>query len=481
MNFDEAFLDRMRKPMADALDAMNNLEAGAEANIDEDRMVGHYWLRAPELAPNDSIRTGIEQCIADVKQFAYDVHSGTIKPQQAETFDVVLVIGIGGSALGPQFAADALGGPDDLLLVRFIDNTDPDGIERTLAELDDAIGQTLTIVSSKSGTTIETRNAMIEVATRYKQAGLDFAKHAVAITCERSALHQQATREGWLRSFPMWDWVGGRTSVTSAVGILPAALQGIDIDDFLAGARDADTATREQNMPANPAALLALMWHYAGNGRGDRNMVVLPYRDRLQLFSRFLQQLVMESIGKEKDRAGNVVHQGLTVFGNKGTNDQHSYVQQLIDGRNDFFVTFITVHKDGVTNAIEVEDGITSGDYLHAFWLGTRNALYDAGRQSVTITLDELTPHRAGALIALFERAVGLYAELINVNAYNQPGVDAGKKAASETLELQRKVQGYLDAAPETPSSPDDVAAALNEPDSVEQVHNVLSRLQSAR
>ena len=142
-------------------------------------------------------------------------------------------------------------------------------------------------------------------------------------------MHAHSTKEGWLRQFPMWDWVGGRTSELSPVGLLPAALQGIDITELIQGARHCDEVTRQPIVERNPAAQLSLMWFHAGNGKGEKELVVLPYKDRLELFSRYLQQLIMESLGKERDLAGNVVKQGLTVFGNKGSTDQHAYVQQL--------------------------------------------------------------------------------------------------------------------------------------------------------
>ena len=199
---------------------------------------------------------------------------------------------------------------------------------------------------SKSGGTPETRNGMVETAAAYAAHGLVFGRHAVAITQDGSALDRQAREQGFLERFPMWDWVGGRTSVTSAVGLLPAALQGIDVRALLDGAAAMDAATRRRETRANPAGLLALAWHAVGEGRGAKAMVVLPYKDRLLLFSRYLQQLVMESLGKEKDLAGRVVHQGLTVYGNKGSTDQHAFVQQLRDGTADFFVTFVRVLKD---------------------------------------------------------------------------------------------------------------------------------------
>lgn len=474
MRFPDDFLATMTPTMETALTAMAALEGGAKANTDEDRMVGHYWLRAPDKAPTAEIRDAIANTQRDIKAFVAEVHAGTIRPAKADAFDVVLLIGIGGSALGPQFVADALGGPDDAMLLRFLDNTDADGIDRVLAELDEALDRTLTVVVSKSGGTIETRNAMLETAAAYRRAGLHFAQHAVAVTAEGSDLHYKAAQEKWLRTFPMWDFVGGRTSVTSAVGLLPAALQGIDIDALLAGARTADEATRERNIARNPAALLSLMWHYAGGGRGRRDMVILPYRDRLALFARYLQQLVMESLGKRFDRNGHEVHQGLTVYGNKGSTDQHAFVQQLQEGPDDFFVTFIQVLRDRDNASLLVEDDVTTGDYLHGFLHGTRDALYAAGRDSLTLTLDMLNARAVGALIALFERAVGLYAELIDINAYHQPGVEAGKKAAAAAIALQRAVLDLLRNRPGEALTAEQIAAAIARPDAVESLFHLL-------
>jgi glucose-6-phosphate isomerase len=294
----------------------------------------------------------------------------------------------------------------------------------------------------------------------------------------------------------MWEWVGGRTSELSAVGLLPAALQGIDIDAMLAGARDTDHITRLYHTLQNPAALLALMWYSAGNGRGLKDMVVLPYKDRLLLFSRYLQQLVMESLGKEKDLAGNTVHQGLAVYGNKGSTDQHAYVQQLREGLNNFFVTFIEVLKDrsaftpsrpgiaipGPTTAptpdsasLFVDPDVTAGDYLHGFFQGTRAALTENARENLTLTLAEISPRAIGVLIALFERAVGLYAQLIHINAYHQPGVEAGKKAATAVIALQTQILAHLRTG--ATGTADQIAAALPAPDHAETIYKILTHL----
>lgn len=474
MRFGDDFLPRMGPAVAAAFDAMDALEKGAVANPDEGRMVGHYWLRKPELAPTPEIAAEIRKTVADVKAFAAAVHGGRVRPPAAGRFAGVLCVGIGGSALGPMFVADALGDPAaDRMRVDFVDNTDPDGIARVLRRLEGRLPETLVVVASKSGGTPETRNGMLLVADAYRAAGLDFAGHAVAITMAGSKMDRTAAADGWLARFPMYDWVGGRTSELSAVGLLPAALQGLDVDGLLAGAAACDEATRLRDARANPAALMALMWHHATGGAGRKDMVVLPYKDRLLLFGRYLQQLVMESLGKEFDLKGNKVEQGLAVYGNKGSTDQHAYVQQLREGVPNFFAVFVRVLEDGGP-ALEVEPGATAGDFLHGFLLGTRAALFENGRESMTVTVPRVDARTVGALIALFERAVGLYASLVGINAYHQPGVEAGKKAAAGVLALQAKVLAALADAPQTAGQ---LAAAAGAPDEAEAVFLILEHL----
>ena len=446
--FPDDFLARMEPRIQKAFSDMAALEKGAIANPSEKRMVGHYWLRAPALAPTKEISDEISGNLANIKKFASRVHSGALTGPKGN-FTHLLVIGIGGSALGPQFVSHALGTARiDRMKAHFFDNTDPDGFDNVLAEIGANLPRTLVVVISKSGGTIETRNGQLAAAAAFKSANLSFPSHFVAVTGVGSRLDETAKKEGWLARFPMWDWVGGRTSELAAVGLLPAALQGFDIEGILAGAAAMDERTRRPATRENPAALLALMWHFATGGRGERDMVVLPYKDRLLLFSRYLQQLVMESLGKEHDLEGRVVNQGIAVYGNKGSTDQHAYVQQLREGVKNFFVTFIEVMKDCAGKALEVEPGITSGDYLHGFLLGTRDALSEKDRWSITLTLPEVSPRTVGMLIALYERVVGLYASLVDVNAYDQPGVEAGKKAAGGVIALQQKLVAALKAAP---------------------------------
>ena len=442
MALNPSHLEALAPRFEQAFTAMAALEAGAVANADEQRRVGHYWLRAPQLCPDPDEAGLIEAEIGRIERFGRDVLAQRLAAPGGSPFTDVLWIGIGGSGLGPLLILRALGEQGRGLPVHFFDNVDPDGYRRTMEALGDRLRTTLVVVVSKSGGTPEPRIGMEQARARLEALGGHWPGQAVAITMAGSPLDQRAAREQWLARFDMFDWVGGRTSITSAVGLLPAALIGADLRAFLAGAAEMDQATRLADPSANPAALMAASWYAAGNGRGERDMVVLPYRDRLEVFSRYLQQLVMESLGKRLDRGGMEVHQGLAVYGNKGSTDQHAYVQQLRDGLDNFFVTFIEVLEDPA--GIPVIEGEAPGDVLSGFLQGTRAALTEGGRQSIGLTLRRFEARSLGALIALFERTVGLYAELVNINAYDQPGVEAGKKAAATILELQSRLEALL-------------------------------------
>ncbi|MEB3244001.1 MAG: glucose-6-phosphate isomerase [Cyanobacteriota bacterium] len=442
MALSQADLQALQPRFDEAFRAMAQLEAGAIANPDEERQVGHYWLRDPELAPTSEARELIQAELQRLSAFSAQVLSGALRSPSGVPFTDVLWIGIGGSGLGPLLMVKALQRDGQGLGFHFFDNVDPQGMSATLAALGSRLLTSLVIVVSKSGGTPEPRLGMLQARARLEALGGRWPEQAVAVTMAGSLLDQQAVQEGWLARFDMPDWVGGRTSITSAVGLLPAALIGADHSAFLAGAAAMDQLTRQPSLSDNPAALLAACWFVAGDGCGRRDMVVLPYRDRLEVFSRYLQQLVMESLGKRLDRAGNVVHQGLAVYGNKGSTDQHAYVQQLRDGLDNFFVVFLEALDEPAD--IAPVNSENPADFLAGFLQGTRSALCEGGRQSLTITMERFDARSLGALIALFERAVGLYGELINVNAYHQPGVEAGKKAAAEVLLLQERLEAVL-------------------------------------
>ena len=238
-----------------------------------------------------------------------------------------------------------------------------------------------------------------------------------------------------------------------------------------------DGLTANPQLTHNPAYMLAAMWYIAGNGKGDRNMVIVPYSDRLILMSRYLQQLVMESLGKEKDLDGKTVHQGLNVFGNKGGTDAHAFIQQLNDGRNDFFVTFIEILED--TLPAPISKGIAMGDYLHGFLTGLSNALRNKGRQVIELRLNDVSAFSVGMLIALYERAVAAYAELIHINAFHQPGVQAYKLASKGVIKLLTDLEGvFAEMAPVSGTSAE-LAAKANCSAQEYEVDGILAKLSA--
>ena len=467
----------LSKLFEEAFKNMKELERGSLSNPDENQMVGHYWLRYPQIAPSLEIQKEITNTIRKIKKFSSEIHQGKIKPQKSSSFQNLLLIGIGGSILGTQLLQNALIFENSRMQFYFLDNTDPDGIDLVLKKIGKKLNQTLTVIISKSGKTTETLNSMIEVRHSYLNLGLDFSKHAVSITNKNSRLDLLARKELWLDSFPIWEWIGGRTSIFSSVGLLPAALLGLDINKLLEGAKKMDELTRCSKIENNPAAVIAWMWYYAGGGKGKKDMVILPYKDRLIFLTRYLQQLIMESLGKQNNYKGEKINQGLTVYGNKGSTDQHALLQQLMEGPENFFVTFIEVLKDRDSSSIEIEQGITSGDFLQAFLIGTQNVLFQRGRYSICITVDEINELTLASLVALYERAVGIYAFLIGINAYNQPGVEAGKKLTKDIIELLLKIQKHLKSFPEKQFTASELAVELGIKENTVTIFRLLLRL----
>ena len=466
MKFTADQLAALKDKFERASGEMAKLEAGAIKNPDEQRKVTHFTDRA--VYPQTPEFREVEEFSAAIREQG--------------RFDAVVVNGIGGSALGPQLLQFAINGPywNELsaeqrkngLKIYFLDNTDSAGFADLAAVM--IPERTLHLVVSKSGGTQETRNNMIAMENFYAERNLKFADHAVAVTMTGSQLYQHATETGFLKIFNMADSVGGRTSETAIVGHLPAALTGIDFKTFLDGACAMDSWTRNREYSNNPAMMLAAMWYIAGNGRGDRNMVIVPYSDRLVLLSRYLQQLVMESLGKELDLDGNVVHQGLNVFGNKGGTDAHAFIQQLNDGRDDFFATFIEVQQDALALPIEGNTGM--GDYLHGFFEGLCAALRNKERQVITIRIPRLTVFELGQIIALYERAVAIYAEFININAFHQPGVQAYKLAAKAALVLREAVLKFLGEHPDFSGTAEELANAAGLSGQSVEIAGILDR-----
>ena len=452
MFFPISYCDVIEQDWANIHSNMIALEQGAMANTGEHKKVGHYWLRNPDIAPDGEIRRAITEAIKNVKLLTGKILSGEIKPPRAERYTKFLLIGIGGSMMGAQLLADACRDSGQNIIAEeeaeaqftlkpyFMDNTDPDGMDRVLSQLWEGLDSTLVIVASKSGKTMETQNCLHDTAKIFQRRGLEISRQCVAITAENTLLWHQATDENWLATLPVWSWVGGRTSVTSAMGLFPAALMGIDIDEFLRGAALMDESTRNKNYRDNPAAFLSTIWHFSVQCKGWQQMVILPYRDGLSYLPLYLQQLIMESLGKQRETPQGRLCHGITVFGNKGSTDQHSYIQQILEGPPNNFVNFIEVRKD----KRQLHEKISSGDCLRASLYGIRQALLKKDRPSLTITLEQLTPLTLGALIALYERAVGYYAFMLGINAYDQPAVEEGKLQASAILSLQKQLMDFL-------------------------------------
>jgi len=473
MNLTDTDFSTISAKFATAHTEMQKIESGAIKNQDEGRKVTHFTDRIayPESAEFN-----------EVNAFAEALRSSSIKGFSGKKIEYAVINGIGGSALGPQLVQFAVNSPywnelsedkrKGFLKIYFTDNTDTAGVADILAVVD--LDQTLVVSISKSGGTQETKNNLTAFEQAFAKADLDFTKHACAITMEESTLDTYAKSANWLKIFHMEESIGGRTSETSIVGHLPAALAGIDFKNMLAGACHMDEWTRNCEVSKNPSYLLAATWFLAGGGKGDKNMIIVPYCDRLVLLSRYMQQLVMESLGKEFDRDGNVVHQGLNVFGNKGGTDAHAFIQQLNDGRNDFFISFIEVMKDPMD--ISIENGIYMGDYLHGFQGGLAAALQSKGRQVIQMRIDEVNEFNLGMLIALYERAVAFYAELINVNAFHQPGVEAYKKASKAIIKLLQTVNEKLPALSGTEGTAAELAEKAGLAEQVADFESILAK-----
>jgi len=416
-----------------ALQSMRNLEEGAVSNPSEGRRVGHYWLRHPAKAPEPEIKAAIEDSWMALERFVSGLES---------KFNHVVWVGMGGSALGPQLLAGAHKYQPGNRQFDFLDNCDPQTYERILAHRN--LTETLFVIVSKSGRTSETMSALSFIEAECASQDVELSDRIVALTAPDSALEQKALNERWLGVFPIWEWVGGRTSVFSSVGLLPVMLLGGDYRAFLDGARKMDQWTLDGGLGENPALTLAAALSDSVDC-GWPNLAILPYSDRLDLLGRYLQQLVMESIGKETVTDGETDPKGLTVYGTKGTTDQHAFVQQLREGSDDAVIGFVEVldHEVGTWHP---ELAIAATDSLSAFLAGTRKALIDVDRYCFTLTLERLDESHLGALLAFWERVVGFLGALWELNPYDQPGVEAGKVAAKEVLALQQELCAAIEA-----------------------------------
>lgn len=452
---DDTVLSALAK-FADEAQLVEKFEAlynGEVINTGEKRLVLHQLTRG-QLG-NDVVADGVNKRDFYVEQqnkiadFANKVHNGEITNEKGEKFTTAVQIGIGGSDLGPRAMYLALenwakSNGKFFMDARFISNVDPDDATAVLKGVD--VSRSIFILVSKSGTTLETLTNEAFVKDALTKAGLDASKHMIAVTSETSPL---AKSSDYLAAFFMDDYIGGRYSSTSAVGgaVLSLAFGPDVFKAFLDGAAAEDKNATNKDLTKNPAMLDALIGVYERNVLGYESTAVLPYSQALSRFPAHLQQLDMESNGKSVNRFGEKVNYvtGPVIFGEPGTNGQHSFYQLLHQGTNIIPLQFIGFKNNQTGNDVDIQ-GSTSQQKLcanvaaqiMAFACGKKdenaNKNFEGGRPSSIIVGDKLTPEVLGALLAHFENKVMFQGFAWNLNSFDQEGVQLGKTLAKKVL-----------------------------------------------
>ena len=426
---------------------------GEVINTGEKRLVLHQLTRG-QLG--DKVEAdGVDKREFYVKQqqriadFANKVHAGEITNAAGEKFTTVVQIGIGGSDLGPRAMYLALENwakknGTFKMEAKFISNVDPDDAAAVLNSID--VAHSIFVLVSKSGTTLETLTNESFVKDALKNAGLDPSKHMIAVTSETSPL---AKSDDYLAAFFMDDYIGGRYSSTSAVGgaVLSLAFGPEVFAQFLAGAAKVDEVSKNEDLLKNPAMLDAMIGVYERNVLGYPATAVLPYSQALNRFPAHLQQLDMESNGKSVNRFGEPVDYptGPVIFGEPGTNGQHSFYQLLHQGTNIIPLQFIGFKNSQIGTDVVIQDSTSQqklcanvAAQIVAFACGksdeNRNKNFEGGRPSSIIIGKELTPETLGALLAHFENKVMFQGFVWNVNSFDQEGVQLGKVLAKRVL-----------------------------------------------
>ncbi len=426
---------------------------GDVINTGENRKVLHQLSRGQQgkdvLFEGKNLRKFYTEQQDKIATFTKKIHSGEIKGSKGDTFTTVVQIGIGGSDLGPRALYLALEqwarkNGNAKMTARFISNVDPDDASAVLAGIN--LAKTLFILVSKSGTTQETLSNELFVKDFLKKAGLDSAKHMIAVTSETSPL---ANNPGYLAFFYMDDFIGGRYSCSSAVGgaVLSLAFGADVFADFLNGAAEADKSALEADIRKNPALLDALIGVYERNAQGYESTSILPYSQALSRFPAHLQQTDMESNGKQVNRAGEAVEYstGPVLFGEPGTNGQHSFFQLLHQGTDVIPLQFIGF-LDNQTGDDIIVDGSTSQKKLCAnlvaqivaFAKGKKDANtnknFPGERPSSLIWGKYLSPKALGALLAHYENKIMFQGFVWNLNSFDQEGVQLGKVLTKRVL-----------------------------------------------
>ena len=448
---------------AQLLEKFEALYNGEVINTGEKRMVLHHLTRTQlgkeVFADGVNKREFYVNEQKKIAEFAENVHSGKIVNENGEKFTDVCQIGIGGSDLGPRAMYLAIenwakANNTHRMNAHFISNVDPDDAAALLASLD--ISKTIFILVSKSGTTLETLTNESFVKEYIKKAGLEVSKHLIAVTSETSPLAHNAD---YMQAFYMDDYIGGRYSSTSGVGgaVLSLAFGPHVFADFLDGAAEADKTATNKDVRKNPALLDALIGIYERNVQGYPSTAILPYSQALSRFPAHLQQLDMESNGKSVNRDGKPIDYvtGPVIFGEPGTNGQHSFYQLLHQGTNIIPLQFIAFSENQTGKDVVIEDSTSQKKLcanvvaqIVAFACGKKdedpNKAFDGKRPSSLIYGKQLTPKALGALLSHFENKVMFQGFVWNVNSFDQEGVQLGKKLAKTVL--SGKMEGALKA-----------------------------------
>ena len=403
------------------------------------------WLQWMNLGYN-------EETLWYVKEYAAMVQ---------DRFENILVLGIGGSALGGLAVTEALLKPywnllseeqrNGLPKIFFLDNIDPDTMSGLLEILD--LKKTLVNVITKSGSTAETMSQFMIVKNILEaELGDDYRKNIVATTDKRTGVLRQIAEQEGYKTFVVPDDVGGRFSVFSAVGLLPFALVGIDIDEITNGIKDMDLLLKNTDINENIAAQNALIHYLMDTKKGKNLSVMMPYSSRLKYVSDWYVQLWAESLGKNKDKEGNDVHIGPTPIKALGATDQHSQIQLYNEGPNNKVINFIRVKE--FDNTLEIPPifeytgigylgGKTINQLINAEADSTRVALADYQRPTVTITLPQINGYYVAQLLYMLEVQTAIAGELYNIDTFSQPGVEQAK---NYTYALMGRV-GYEESA----------------------------------
>ena len=465
---DESILEALKKVAEEAqlVDKYQALYNGAVINTGENRLVLHQLTRGQlgdaVVADGVDKRAFYVEQQKKVAEFADKVHAGEITNAAGEKFTTVVQIGIGGSDLGPRAMYLAMENWAKVngkfkMKAEFISNVDPDDAAAVLNDID--VAHSLFVLVSKSGTTLETLTNESFVKAALKNAGLDPAKHMVAVTSETSPL---AKNEGYLAAFFMDDYIGGRYSSTSAVGgaVLSLAFGPEVFEEFLAGAAEADEAAKNKDLLQNAAMLDALIGVYERNVLGYQTTAVLPYSQGLSRFPAHLQQLDMESNGKSVNRFGESVDYvtGPVIFGEPGTNGQHSFYQLLHQGTDIIPLQFVGFKNNQMEKDVVIQDSTSQQKLcanvvaqIVAFACGkaddNRNKNFEGGRPSSIIIGEQLNPRTLGALLAHFENKVMFQGFVWNLNSFDQEGVQLGKVLAKRVLahETDGALKAYSD------------------------------------